>query len=153
MQKLLFKPLPPFMFYDPNETLGEHRSAMIRFAEGLIKGEKIEVHKNSERSWMRMKDAIIILERLAHVDTFQIVNIGNPDVIRTEDLAKKMCLYLGLNYKDHVIETELPGRMTLKKYPDLNNQKLLTGHTGEFNIEDGIREIIERVRRRIGNEA
>jgi len=40
----------PFMIYDKDETIGAHRSAMIGFAKSLIKGKKIIVHKNAQRS-------------------------------------------------------------------------------------------------------
>ena len=37
--------LRPFMMYDKNEDLGDHRSAMIRFATNLALGRPIEVHQ------------------------------------------------------------------------------------------------------------
>jgi nucleoside-diphosphate-sugar epimerase len=139
----------PFMFYDADESMGEHRSAMIRFAENLVKRQKIIVHKNSERSWMHINDAIIVLEKLVYVNEFKIINIGNEQVIKMETLARKMCDYLGLKYKDYVIENELPDKMTLVKYPMLKNQNELTGHVNVIDIDNGIREIIEIVKKRI----
>ena len=35
------------MIYDENEDLGDHRSAMIRFASNLHSGKEISVHKGS----------------------------------------------------------------------------------------------------------
>ena len=42
--------LRPFMIYDENEDLGDHRSAMIRFTSELAMGRPIEVHRGSARS-------------------------------------------------------------------------------------------------------
>ncbi len=139
----------PFMFYDEYESMGENRSAMIRFAESLVRGRKITVHIGSYRSWMHISDAIIILEKLAHVNDFNIVNIGYPEVIPTEFLALKMCDYVGLKYKNHVIEEQLPDKMTLDKFPDLKKQYDLTGHVCLVDIDSGIKRVIDTVKKRI----
>jgi len=39
----------PFMIYDENEDIGDHRSAMIRFASNLGSDKYITVHKGSKR--------------------------------------------------------------------------------------------------------
>src|SRR5215210_5339005 len=49
--------LRPFMVYDENEDLGDHRSAMIRFSSELALGRPIEVHRGSARSWLHITDA------------------------------------------------------------------------------------------------
>ena len=133
----------PFMFYDEDETRGEHRSAMIRFAENLTKRNKITVHKNSKRSWMHISDAVRVLEKTIYLD-FNIINIGSNDIILTDDLARKMCVILGLRYDDHVIELPLPDKMTLEKYPDIRRQTELTGIIPEVTIEDGMRRVLDK---------
>jgi len=113
----------PFMIYDEEETHGVHRSAMIIFAENLLRRKQIEVHKGSKRSWMHIKDTVVVLTKLLYHNEYVIMNIGNPEVIRTEDLAAFMCDDIGINYNDYVKETELPGKMTLDKQPDLSIQE------------------------------
>lgn len=139
----------PFMIYDEDETMGSHRSAMIRFAENLIIGNKITVHKNSKRSWMHISDTVKILEKLIYVDDFNIVNIGNPDIIDTHILAKKMCEYLNLKYDNLVIEEELPSKMTLIKHLDVTKQTKLTNCKCEVSVDDGIIKVIETMKKRI----
>ena len=139
----------PFMFYDEEETMGVHRSAMIRFAESLLKNKKIIVHKGSKRSWMHISDAVIILEKLIHVNDFHILNIGNEDVINMEVLAEKMCNYLGLEYNEYVEESELPSKMTLTKYPDTNKQYELTKHKCNISIDDGIDKLFTIMKNRV----
>lgn len=137
----------PFMFYDEDETLGKHRSAMIRFAESLIKKQKIIVHSNSERSWMHISDAIKILEKLMYVD-FHIVNIAHSEVVDIKYIARKMCEILGLSYNDYIEEEELPYRMTLTKIPDIELQAKLTGIIPEINIKEGINLVLNKVKQR-----
>ncbi len=142
----------PFMFYDEDETLGAHRSAMIRFAESLIKKQKITVHKDSGRSWLHIRDGVKILEKLIHIEGFTIVNIAHPKVVDTDWIAYKMCDILGLRYTDHVIETELPGKMTLMKYPDITRQSKLTGIIPEIDIEEGIILVLNKVKQRLNDK-
>jgi nucleoside-diphosphate-sugar epimerase len=139
----------PVMFYDEDETLGNHRSAMIRFAENLIRGNRITVHKSAQRSWMHISDAIEILERLLYVKRFHIVNIGSDRIVSMSDLARMMCDYLGLNYSDMVNETELPDRMTLVKIPDIRRQIELTNYVNKISLEEGIKLVINKVKSRI----
>lgn len=137
----------PFMLYDEDETLGKHRSAMIRFAESLIKKQKIIVHSNSERSWMHISDAIKILEKLMYVD-FHIVNIAHSEVVDIKYIARKMCEILGFSYNDYIEEEELPYRMTLTKIPDIELQVKLTGVIPEINIKEGINLVLNKVKQR-----
>jgi nucleoside-diphosphate-sugar epimerase len=139
----------PFMFYDEDETLGEHRSAMIRFAENLIRGNKINIHRNSSRSWMHISDAIAILERLLYNRGFHVINIGSEHTILMTDLARMMCDCLNLNYENMIREIELPDRMTLTKYPDCNLQWELTNYISRIKIEEGIKLVINKVKARI----
>ncbi len=134
----------PFMIYDEDETLGEHRSAMIRFAEMLIKKQKIIVHSDSQRSWLHISDTVKILEKLIYVD-FNTVNIGHPDIVDIKWIARRMCEILELNYSDYVIEKELPYRMTLTKIPDIEKQTKLTGIIPEIDIEKGINLVLKNV--------
>ncbi len=139
----------PFMFYDEDETLGQHRSAMIRFAECLLRGQKITVHKRSARSWLHISDGVRILEKLLYVDFFTIVNIAHPDIIETKWIAYKMCDMLGLDYEEYVIEEDLPDKMTLTKYPDTRKQTALTGITPLVDIDKGIELVINKVKQRL----
>ena len=128
----------PFMFYDEDETRGDHRSAMIRFAYHLSRKEKITVHKGSKRSWMHISDGVRIIESLIHLKESYIVNIGSPELINTEILAGQICAFFGLRYEDYVNEYPLPDKMTLEKIPDICLQTELTGLIPEVSINEGI---------------
>jgi len=142
----------PFMYYDEDETIGDHRSAMIRFAEGLLNGKKITVHKNSKRSWMYMDDAVVALEKLIYLDRYHAINLGHPNVVETEYIAKYMCEKLGVDFKRYVELINLPEQMTLIKIPDLTKQKALLGFEPRISIEEGINRVLTKVKERIGIE-
>jgi nucleoside-diphosphate-sugar epimerase len=141
----------PFMFYHETEDQGDHRSAMIRFATGLLNGEKIVVHAGSVRSWLHMNDAVRIIEKLCHVQGFYTVNVGHPDCIRTEALAMLLCEATGRDYNEAVICADLPGRMTLVKRPDLRLQTELTGIVPEVDVETGLRLVVYHLRETSSN--
>src|SRR5512133_485211 len=137
----------PFMFYDERETRGEHRSAMIRFAENLSLRRKITVHKGSLRSWLHMNDAVRFIEKLLHVSTFEIVNIGTSEIVLTENLAKMMCDYFCLDYSQYVLELPLPEKMTLEKYPDIRKLIALTELEPEISLSEGVKKVLESVKK------
>jgi nucleoside-diphosphate-sugar epimerase len=137
----------PFMFYDENETFGTNRSAMIRFAESLVKGEKITVHKDSNRSWMHISDAVKVITEICYRD-IDTINIGNPEVIKTSELAKHMCLLLSLDYDKYVEEIGLPDKMTLRKEPGLALQESL-GMPTLMGIRTGIALVLQKVQQRL----
>lgn len=135
----------PFMFYDEDETKGDHRSAMIRFAYHLSRKEKITVHKGSKRSWMHVSDAVRVIESLIRLKEGYIVNIGSDELIETEILADKICNYLGLKYEDYVNEYELPEKMTLEKIPDISRQTELTGLVPEISLNEGVKRVCDKI--------
>lgn len=134
--------LRPFMFYHEDETRGAHRSAMIRFAEGLSRGEQITVHKNSKRGWLHMDDAVRAIAQTVHLDGYHVLNIGHPDVVETEWLARHMAEQLGVDVEKHWELIELPERMTLEKYPNLERQKSVLNFEPQVDIKEGIRRVL-----------
>ena len=139
----------PFMFYDEDENFGENRSAMIRFAENLIVGNRIDVHVGAKRSWMHISDGVRVIEKALHLNSYEIINIGHPDVMSVKDVALKMCEILNLNYYDCVNEIQMPDKMTLEKIPDLTKQRELLGILPKVSFDDGIKKVIEVVKNRI----
>ncbi len=141
----------PFMLYDEAETFGENRSAMIRFAEGLLTGQKITVHAGSWRSWLHVSDAVEIIEKTLSLDCpFTLLNIGHPIVASMQHLARLMCDATGRDYDQAVEIAPLPTRMTLSKTPDLTRQKELLGRDPKVTLVEGAVRVIKTVRERLG---
>jgi nucleoside-diphosphate-sugar epimerase len=135
----------PFMFYDENEALGDHRSAMIRFAQGLSAGKQVEVHEGTGRSWMHISDAVRALDAAMYLDHYEVVNIGHPDIISTVDLAELFRERLGAPRSCLNVIAQ-PERMTPTKIPALRKQRELLGITPSVSIEEGVARVAARFR-------
>lgn len=142
--------LRPFMMYDEDEDLGDHRSAMIRFVTNLFAGKAIEVHRGSARGWLHVSDAVRAIEAATKLDDYVVINIGHPDIVPIAALAEMVREELGAS-KELVIEKELPGRMTLMKRPRLERQRDLLGVTPAVSLREGVRLVCRRIRERLGN--
>jgi len=139
--------LRPFMIYDENEDLGDHRSAMIRFASSLVRGCPIEVHRGSARGWLHISDAVRAVEAAARLDDYAVINIGHPDVVPIEDLAERIRVELGAD--PALIEfRDLPERMTLVKRPALDRQRELLGVEPAVSLAEGVERVCVTMRER-----
>jgi nucleoside-diphosphate-sugar epimerase len=142
--------LRPFMMYDENEDLGDHRSAMIRFATNLALGKPIEVHQGSARGWFHASDAMRSIEAAARLDRYAVINIGSPDIRPIAELAEMIRAELGAS-KDLVKVVDLPCRMTLAKRPTLLRQQELLGVIPQVDLEEGVKRVCSRVVERLRN--
>jgi len=140
----------PFMFYDEDENFGENRSAMIRFVEGLIKNEKIEVHKGAERSWLHISDAVKLIEKTFYLDEFEIINLASNEVIRMEQFARMLCNILNKKYELLCDEINIPNQMTLEKIPSTSKMFDLLKYIPKVDIETGLNLVVEKVKIRLG---
>ena len=137
----------PFMFYHENETRGDHRSALVRFAEALCAGGTVTVHEGAVRSWMHLDDGVVVLERLLNAHCLGgdavVVNVGSPEVFSMLTVARTFCELLEIVPEEHIKIEPLPPRMTLEKLPDLSLQHIFTGVDGcGVPLKEGIRRLI-----------
>ena len=138
--------LRPCMIYDERETVGEHRSAMIRFASNLARGRPVTVHAGSERGWLHACDAARGIEAAAFVSEYAAINLGHPDVVPMSTLASMMCAELEAD--PSLVEVqELPPRMTLVKRPALERQRRLLGFVPEIALAEGVQRVCAVQRR------
>lgn len=140
--------LRPFMVYDEDEDLGDHRSAMIRFSSELALGRPIEVHRGSARSWLHISDAVRAITSAAHVDQYAVINIGHPDVIPIERLAEMIRGELAAS-SGLIQIRELPARMTAVKRPSLDRMRERLGVTPHVSLQEGVKLVCRRVQERL----
>jgi len=139
--------LRPFMMYDENEELGDHRSAMIRFVYNLSKGEEIQVHESSERAWLHASDAVRAIEAAGHLEKYSVINIGHDDFRTILELAELICK--NLNVSTNLIKImKLPQRMTLKKRPTIDKMKQILNVTPLVGFEEGVKLVCDKIRQR-----
>jgi len=130
----------PCMVYNEHETVGEHRSAMVRFVSNLALGRSIEVHRGSARSWLHVSDAVRAIEAAGRLEQYSVINLGHPELILMADLAEMIRIELNAS-PDLVVTTELPPRMTLIKRPTLERQRSLLQFEPAVGIAEGVRRI------------
>ena len=138
--------LRPCMFYDERETVGDHRSAMIRFASHLARGEPITVHEGSARGWLHALDAVRAIEAAAHVPEYAAINLGHPDVVPIETLAEMIRAELGAD-PSLVRVTPQPAHMTPVKRPSLARQRRLLDFEPAIGLIEGVARVCAVQRR------
>ncbi len=138
----------PFMVYDENEDLGDHRSAMIRFTSDLALGRPITVHRGSARSWLHVSDAVRAIVAAARLDEYSVINIGHPEVVAVADLAERIRTALGAS-PELIRVNQLPERMTLIKRPTLDRMRDLLGVVPTVTLDEGVRRVCARVQERL----
>jgi nucleoside-diphosphate-sugar epimerase len=143
--------LRPCMLYTEMEDIGEHRSAMIRFAASLARGRPIEVHRDSARGWLHAEDAIRAIEAAGRVEQFATINLGHPDIIPTLALAELMRAELDAD--PGLIRTvPVPPQVTPVKRPTLERQRTLLQFEPNITIRQGVSRVCAVQRRMVRNE-
>jgi nucleoside-diphosphate-sugar epimerase len=140
------------MIYDEEEDVGEHRSAMIRFASNLARGRPIEVHRGSARAWLHIHDAARALAAAAQVDSYATINVGHPDVVPMTQLAEMIRTELDAD-PALIRHTDLPPRMTLVKRPTLERQRDLLGIEPAISLAEGVQRVCAYQMRLVAAEA
>ena len=130
----------PSMVYDEMEDVGEHRSAMIRFASNLASGRPIEIHRGSARGWLHVSDAVRAIEAAAGVEEHTVINVGHPKIVSMSDLAEMIRIELGAD-SGLVRTVPLPPQITLVKSPSLDRQRQLLGFEPRMTLQEGVRRV------------
>ena len=143
--------LRPFMMYDENEDLGDHRSAMIRFATNLAIGKDISVHKGSARGWLHVSDAVRAIEASARVTDYSVINIGHPDIVPIHTIAEMISEELGAD-KNLINIQNLPDRMTLIKRPSLDRQRDILKIEPSVSLQSGVKMVCRSILERLAKE-
>lgn len=140
--------LRPFMIYDELEDLGDHRSAMIRFAYDLARRRPIDVHDGSARGWLHVSDAVRAIEAATRVRQYAAINIGHPDIVPMLTLAGMIAETVGAPV-DLIRSRPLPPQMTLVKRPSLTRMRHLLGVEPTVMLADGVGRVCSRVMRHL----
>jgi nucleoside-diphosphate-sugar epimerase len=138
--KLRAVTLRPCMIYDEDEDLGDHRSAMIRFAANLARRKPIEVHRGSARGWLHVSDAVRAVEAAGHVPEYATINIGHPNIVPISVLAELIRVELGAD-PELIRSVTLPAQMTLVKHPMLERQRELLSFEPLVSLKEGVRRV------------
>jgi nucleoside-diphosphate-sugar epimerase len=140
--------LRPCMLYTELEDIGEHRSAMIRFAANLARGRPIEVHSGSARGWLHVDDAIRAIEAAARVGQYAVINIGHPEILPMLELAKLICAELDAD-PALIRIVPVPPQITAVKRPTLDRQRSMLRFEPAVSVHQGVARVCEVQRRMV----
>ena len=143
--------LRPCMLYSELEDIGEHRSAMIRFAANLARNHPIDVHRGSARGWLHVDDAIRAIEAAGRLDQFATINIGHPHIIPIAELAEMIRAELDAD-PELIRSVAVPAKITAVKRPTLDRQRTMLDFEPAISIRDGVSRVCAVQRRMVGAE-
>ena len=109
-----------------------------------INGEKINVHKDSFRSWLHINDFVRAVEKCLYLSqNFEIINIGHDEIVKTEHMAMMICNKISVDFSKKVNIMEQPKKMTLNKTPYLHKQSDILSFYPEIDLDFGLDELIK----------
>ena len=106
------------MIYDENEDLGDHRSAMIRFASELALGRPIRgASRQRAKLAARLRRGARDRGRGSDVREYAVINIGHPDVVPIDGAGRAHPPGARRARRTSCESIDLPARMTPSKRP------------------------------------
>jgi nucleoside-diphosphate-sugar epimerase len=133
-----------FMLYGAGERPTEYRSAIARFVHYALTEQPLPVHKNTERGWCYITDAVDAIATMADkklIKTGEIFNIGSSNNISTEKLARlivKMC-----NSKSKINLIDVEPTIIPIKHASYDKIKNLIGWEAKIPIHKGLQMVID----------
>ena len=133
-----------FMLYGAGERPTEYRSAIARFVHYALNDMPLPVHRNTERGWCYITDAVDAIATMADkklVKTGEVFNIGCDKHIVTEDLANlivKMC-----NSKSKLNVMDVESTIIPTKRASYAKIKKLIGWEPKIPIKEGLKLVID----------
>jgi nucleoside-diphosphate-sugar epimerase len=136
-----------FMLYGPGELPSGYRSAVIRFVDAALKGETLAVHKDTERAWCYIDDAIRAMTKIMarkQENAYEVFNIGRNEPISSELLAKKI---IKLSNSHSEIKVVLPPPTVIPvKRGSFQKAKQLLKWEATVPLDVGLANVIEFAR-------
>jgi nucleoside-diphosphate-sugar epimerase len=131
-----------FMLYGPRENPNEYRSALVRFAFSALNNQPLIVHRNTERSWCYIHDAVeairLILKRKQET-SYEVFNIGKDEPIATEDLAKKIVDICGSKSEIKMVPPD-PTIIPIKR-GSFEKAKRVLGWDAKVPLDQGLEKV------------
>ena len=131
-----------FNTYGPRMRIRDGR-AIPAFLSQALTGQPVTVFGDGKqtRSLCYIDDMINGIEKLLMSNLNEPINIGNPDEISMEDLAKKVIQMTGS--KSRIEYKTLPVDDPKVRRPEITKAKKLLGWEPTVSLEDGLKRTIE----------
>jgi dTDP-glucose 4,6-dehydratase len=141
----------PFMVYGPGEHPSKYRSALINFVHSALKGEKLTVHKGTQRAWCYVSDFISGLNlamQFPFSGKYEAFNIGSDEYHTMEEVARMVVAECGATAnKIKVVEPPAKFLSLAKKFSITKARSL--GYEPEISLREGIQRVAEWQRKEV----
>jgi dTDP-glucose 4,6-dehydratase len=137
-----------FNTYGPRMRIHDGR-AVPAFIGQALRNEDVTVFGDGRqtRSFCYISDLVDGIIRLMESDVNEPVNIGNPQELRLEDLARLVIRLTGSSSR--IVHQPLPEDDPKVRQPDITRAHTLLGWEPRVALEDGLTRTIEYFRRKL----
>jgi dTDP-glucose 4,6-dehydratase len=137
-----------FNTYGPRMRLRDGR-AVPAFMSQALTGEDVTIFGSGQqtRSFCYVTDLVDGIIRLMESDVNDPVNIGNPQEMTIEDIARAIIRLTGS--KSKLVYRPLPEDDPKVRQPDITRARTLLGWSPKVSLEDGLTKTLEYFRTKI----
>ena len=130
-----------FNTYGPNMSVGDGR-VISNFIIAALNDENLIINGTGmqTRSFCYIDDTINAILKASKCDDFGPFNIGNPNEISVNDLAKKIISLI--NSKSNIVFEKLPEDDPLQRRPDISRADEILHWKPSIDLEEGLKKTI-----------
>lgn len=134
------------MLYGEGEIASDYRSAITRFIDAAINNKPLTVHRDTERSWCHIDDAIdalinVLKREQTFSNSYEVYNVGKEEPISAEDLANKIVKLCNSKSKINIIPVE--DTIIPIKRSRFDKMKSTFGWEAKIDLDEGLQRIIK----------
>jgi dTDP-glucose 4,6-dehydratase len=137
-----------FNTYGPRMRLHDGR-AVPAFMSQALKGEDVTIFGSGKqtRSFCYVTDLVDGILRLAESSENDPVNIGNPQEMTIEDIARTIISMVGS--KSQIVYRPLPEDDPKVRQPDITRARTLLGWEPKVTLEEGLTKTLDYFRKKV----
>jgi dTDP-glucose 4,6-dehydratase len=138
-----------FNTYGPRMRINDGRAVPTFIAQAL-RGEDVTVYGSGRqtRSFCYISDLVDGIIRLMHADTNEPVNLGNPDEMTVEEIARAIIAMTESTAR--IVYRPLPADDPKVRQPDITRARTLLGWEPRVRLEEGLAATITYFRQKLG---
>jgi dTDP-glucose 4,6-dehydratase len=137
-----------FNTYGPRMRLNDGR-AVPAFMSQALRGEDVTIFGSGKqtRSFCYVSDLVDGILRLAESATNDPVNIGNPQEMTIEEIARTIIRMTGSSSR--IVYRPLPEDDPKVRQPDITRARTLLGWEPKVGLEEGLTRTLEYFRKKV----
>jgi dTDP-glucose 4,6-dehydratase len=137
-----------FNTYGPRMRVNDGR-AVPAFMSQALRNEDVTVFGDGKqtRSFCYVSDLVDGIIKLMHAPTNDPVNIGNPQELTIEQIARKIIEMTGS--KSRIIYKPLPEDDPKVRQPDITRARTILGWEPKVSLEEGLSKTVDYFREKV----